>query len=264
MAEPGRGEVGTDTLFGGRLALEQFRHGHRVGTDAVLLSAAADVQPGDIVLDLGAGVGAIGLSLALREPRARATLVEIDSATATLAERNVAANGLAERVTVACLDIFDRAACGAAGLLGSASLVVTNPPFYSAAAVRPSPDPSRVTAHVLGPQGPGSEGHGAWLERACAFLKPDGRLVMIHRPSALPVLLPAMTGRIGSVWIKPVLPRTECPATRVLVGGRRSSKGPLELLAPLVLHDASGEFTPEAARLHGGEAMAPWPKENRP
>ena len=55
-----------DRWLGGRLTLLQPRRGHRVGTDAALLVAAAgDARQGRIV-DVGAGVGAVGLALAKR------------------------------------------------------------------------------------------------------------------------------------------------------------------------------------------------------
>ena len=54
----------------------QPKRGHRVGTDAALLVAAAgDARQGRIV-DVGAGVGAVGLALAERNPLASVDLVE--------------------------------------------------------------------------------------------------------------------------------------------------------------------------------------------
>ena len=57
-----------DALLGGRIRLLQPPRGYRVAVDAVLLAAAVDAAPGDRVLDLGAGVGAVGLCLAARVP----------------------------------------------------------------------------------------------------------------------------------------------------------------------------------------------------
>ena len=89
MAEPST-ELGSaatadglteDRWLGGRLMLVQPKRGHRVGTDAALLVAAAgDARQGRIV-DVGAGVGAVGLALAKRNPLASADLVEIDRRT---------------------------------------------------------------------------------------------------------------------------------------------------------------------------------------
>ena len=51
-----------DRLLGGRLSLLQAPTGHRAGTDAVLLAAAAGIPEGPFV-DVGAGVGTAGLIL---------------------------------------------------------------------------------------------------------------------------------------------------------------------------------------------------------
>ncbi len=67
-----------DAVLGGRLRLTQKKRGHRVGHDAILLAAATAAQPGDRVVDLGAGVGAAGLALAVRVPGVSVTLVERD------------------------------------------------------------------------------------------------------------------------------------------------------------------------------------------
>ena len=101
MCEPVR-------LLGGRLALFQPATGHRAGTDAVLLAAAAEIRPGEHFVDVGSGVGTAGLALALRCPDATGVLLETDAATAEFARRNCLLNGVADRVAVAKLDLFDR------------------------------------------------------------------------------------------------------------------------------------------------------------
>ena len=78
---------------------------------------------------------------------------------------------------------------------------------------------------------------------------------MIHRPEALPELLAAFGERLGAVAIRPVHPRAEADATRLLVQGVKGSKAPLHLMPALVLHDASGAFTPLASAIHRGEAL---------
>ena len=65
-----------DSLLGGRVRLLQPSRGYRVAVDAVLLAAAIDATAGQRVLDLGAGVGAVGLCLAARI--SECTIVGID------------------------------------------------------------------------------------------------------------------------------------------------------------------------------------------
>ena len=58
----------TDAFLGGRLLLRQPADGHRIGTDAVLLAAAAPGDFSGLAIDAGAGVGAAGLALAIARP----------------------------------------------------------------------------------------------------------------------------------------------------------------------------------------------------
>ncbi len=95
-----------DRWLGGRLTLLQPRRGHRVGTDAALLVAAAGAREGRIV-DVGAGVGAVGLALAKRSVLASVDLVELDAELAQLAESNAARNGLQARTRVLRLDALN-------------------------------------------------------------------------------------------------------------------------------------------------------------
>src|SRR5947209_17302676 len=98
-------ETTQDAVLGGRLALRQPRHGHRVGHDAILLAAATRARPGERAVDLFAGVGAAGLALALRVPGLDVTLVEIDPALVSLARDNIARNDLSDRALAVELDV---------------------------------------------------------------------------------------------------------------------------------------------------------------
>lgn len=228
------------------------RGAHRAGTDAVLLAGLLAPEAGEILYDIGAATGAVGLAAALQAPASRAVLVERDPALAEMARANAAANGLAGRVETIVADVL---ASGAerrtAGLsAGLADLVLTNPPFFEAGRHRASPVAGKAQAHGFaegGPQG----GLDAWLRACTDLLKPGGRLGLIHRADALPACLEALRGRFGSVRVRPVHPRADRDAIRILVSAVKGSRAPLSLAPPLVLHGADGRFTAEAARLHG-------------
>jgi tRNA1(Val) A37 N6-methylase TrmN6 len=72
------GEIGEDRLLDGRLRLLQPRKGHRAGSDAILLAAALPELGQGALLDIGAGVGTVGLAAALLQQALRATLLERD------------------------------------------------------------------------------------------------------------------------------------------------------------------------------------------
>ena len=243
-----------DTWLGGRLRLRQAPTGHRVGTDAALLAAAAPAGFDGLCVDLGAGVGAVGLAVAALHVASRVQLVEINPDTAAMAAANVGANDLTARVGVIVADVLaDRRARRQAGLVpASADLVLTNPPYLDAGAARVSPDAARAQAHVM-PDG----GLGVWMASACDLVRPGGLVVAIHRAEALPAILSALDG-FGAITVRPVQPRDTKAAVRVLVHAKRGSRAPFRLLPPLVLHGEGGGFTALADALHRGEAVLGW------
>jgi tRNA1(Val) A37 N6-methylase TrmN6 len=217
----------TDDFLDGRLRLRQGQ-GHRAGHDAVLLAALTPPEIEGLVLDVGAGAGAVGLMAAVHAPLARVGLVEIDPESCALAAENVARNGLAARVGVHCADVTSAPSRRAAGLVDeAAALVLTNPPFYDPARVRVTPDADRARAHVAA--APLAE----WARGALALLAPGGVFAMIHRAEALADCLAALEGRLGGVSVQAVFTRPGAPATRILLRGTKGSKAPLSLLEPL-------------------------------
>lgn len=247
-----------DAIFDGRLKLRQFVAGHRVGADAVLLAAAAG-PPAQLIVDVGAGVGAVGLALLQRWPDSRGALVELDAGFAALARENAEMNGLAARTHVAALDALDARARREGGLVdGEADLVVTNPPFFEAGAVRASPDERRSRAHVAPPRD-GVSALEAWIVASLALLAPGGRFVMIHRADALAAILAAIGRRLGAIALLPIYPRADACAHRLVISGVKGSKAPLRVCPALVLHEASGALTARAEAIHRGEATIDWP-----
>lgn len=246
-AEIVEGAVTDDAFLGGRLRLLQPALGHRAGHDALLLAASV---PDDTrrAVDLGAGVGAAGLALATRLAEVAVTLVEIDPATAALAARNVARQrpGLAMRLDVAIADVatLGRPSGPASPAPRAADLVLMNPPFNDPARHRVSPRAGRALAHAV----PDAD-VTTWVTAAERLLEPGGRLALIHRPEAIEALLAALKGRFGAVTIRPVHPRADAPAIRLLVGAVKGRRTPPALLPPLVLADAGGRPSVAAGRI---------------
>ncbi len=244
--------VGPHDFFGGLLRIREAADGHRAGTDAVLLAACAPEDFAGRVVDAGAGCGVVGLAVAARRPDARATLVEIDPASAAIAEDNAAANGLAERTSVIRADLLAPARLRAAAELleRSADLVLTNPPFHPAGRVRRSPDARRAGAHVLS-----DEDLVRWVRACGTLLVPKGALVMIHRPEALRTILDSLSGTFGGVVLRPVHARADRPAVRVLVRAVKGSRAPLSLRPGFVLQNEDGTPSPQADAVARGTAL---------
>jgi tRNA1Val (adenine37-N6)-methyltransferase len=112
-------------ILAGNWRIFQLRHGHRFSVDDLLTAwTATRAHPGaSQLLDLGAGIGAVGLLALWRLPRARhLTMVEVQAISHTLARRTVAYNGLEQRVTLHCQDLR-----GWSG--GTFDLVTGSPPY---------------------------------------------------------------------------------------------------------------------------------------
>jgi len=222
-----------DALLGGRVRLIQPRRGFRAAVDAVLLAASVAAKTGDRVLDLGAGVGSVGLCLAVRVPGCSVVGIELQPSLAALAERNAALNGLSDRVRTI---VHDLAAPLPAGT-GLFDHVATNPPYLAAAVADPSPDPSKALATVES-----SADLARWLQVATEAVKPAGTLSVIHRADRLDEIA-AHLERLGfnDVTIKR-LP----PAARILVRARRAEHANRREAPPLVLHRPEGGYTDAA------------------
>jgi release factor glutamine methyltransferase len=145
-----------------------------------------------VVVDLGAGSGAIALSLACEHPGARVTAVERDPQAAEWTRHNAALRAAAgdRPVTVLTGDMTDPALLR--DLDGTVDLVVSNPPYV--------PDGARVPREVADHDPPlalwgGPDGLDVvrgLLTTAARLLRPGGGLGIEHadqQGSALPALV---------------------------------------------------------------------------
>lgn len=217
-------ETRTDGFLDGRLRIAQPLSGYRAGADAVMLAAACPAKPGEAVLDLGCGVGVAALCLGARVPEVRLTGLERQPGYAALAAQNAEANGIAVEVVTG-----DLATMPASLRERSFDQVIANPPYFRGGT--PAPDAGRAVARLE------ETALALWVSEGLRRLRPGGRLVMIHRPERLGDLLSALQDKAGDVAILPLAGRTGAEAGRVIVGARKGARGPLRLLAPVVLHD---------------------------
>ena len=245
-------ETSEDAVLGGRLRLRQPLKGHRVGHDAILLAAATGARAAEHAADLGAGVGAAGLALAVRVAGLKVTLIEIDPALCALAAENARRNRLDDRVDTLAANVEDVEALAARLAPASLDRVLMNPPFHDAQRQNLSPDPRRRLAYTATP--------GLlprWIASAAWLLKPQGVLTLVWRAGDLAAVQAALSVEFGSVAVLPVYPRPEAPAIRVLVRAVKSGGGAPVAYPGLVLNDSLGKpSTAAEAVLRGGEALA--------
>lgn len=264
-AHPGGQTTTIDAFLGGRLLLRQPSSGYRAGLDAVVLAATvpapASGRMPPVVADLGAGVGAVGLSAATRLAEIEVVLVEREPALLALCADNIARNGLGARARTIAVDLAAAAASelDALGLTAdSFDHVVANPPFYVEGEGRISPDPLKARAHVMA-----AGGIERWVRTMARLVRPGGTATMIHRADALPDMLAAFAGRFGDLAVLPIHPRAGALAGRVVVAGRKGSRAGARLLAGLVTHAPEGHgFTPTLdAILRHGAGLDLWSAE---
>ncbi|MEM6488344.1 MAG: methyltransferase [Pseudomonadota bacterium] len=228
-AEASLGPCARDRLLGGRVALWQPQTGYRAATDPVLLAAACPATPGDTVLELGLGAGAASLCLAARVPGLALAGLELQPGYAELAAANAAAAGVALEVIEG-----DVAAPPATLRARRFDHVILNPPWHAHGPAAASA--ARDAAHREQASGPPL---ATWIDAALARCRPRGRLTMIHRAERLDTILATLTGAAGEIRVLPLAPREGRPAKRVIVTARTQVRGPLRLMAPLVVHQGS-------------------------
>ena len=151
-AYPPDGAAGSDTGSGVHGSADLVRPGERVddlqraglriiqdpelfcfGMDAVLLSAYVQMKKARRGLDLGTGNGIIPILLSDRTDCLSLTGLEIQEASADLAKRSVALNGLGDRISIVRGDIREADRIFAAA---SFDFITCNPPYRQAGSGR--------------------------------------------------------------------------------------------------------------------------------
>lgn len=243
-----------DAFHRGRFHLVQpAGKGHRAGLDAMLLAGAVPSGFNGTLADLGAGAGAAGLAVAARCEHARVVLVERSEQMAACALESIRLpdNGaLAPRLSVIEADVgLSGRERRNAGLADHAfDFVIMNPPF-NAAHDRVTPDGLKREAHVM------EEGlFERWLRTAAAIGTAGAMVALIARPASLAEILAALAGRFGNAEALPIHPRPQTEAIRVVIRARKSARGSLKLMPPLMLHDSGRSFTSRADAVINGQA----------
>ena len=111
--------------FSGLKVIQKI-HGPRFSIDAILLARFCTVKKGDLVADLGTGTGIIPLLLASNTKAEQIVGIEIQEELADLARRNVALNGLEDRIRILQGDLRVLSETHPPGQF---NLVLSNPPY---------------------------------------------------------------------------------------------------------------------------------------
>jgi tRNA1(Val) A37 N6-methylase TrmN6 len=234
-----------DSWLGQKLILRQPIRSYRVAIDAALLAAAIPLKPGKNALELGTGVGAVALALALRVHDCRVTAVEIQHELSDLAHSNVITNGLEDQIDVIQSDILDLEPPS-----NFFSEVLFNPPYLKPESNDASPDKIKQIATVEG-----KARLADWYRVASAHVISGGGVTAIHRADRLSDLLNAAAkAGIGSLAVFPIWPHKGSDARRIIVRGVKGGAAPLRILSGLTLHTEGAKYSSQAESILQGEA----------
>jgi len=231
-----------DSFYHGRIRILQKKTGYRFAVDAPLLADFIRTRPDDELLEIGTGCGVIALLLSLKPFRSLVAL-EVQAELADLARRNVALNGLEDRITVLRADVRDFTPGR------RYDVVFSNPPYIQARGGHLSRSLQRSAAkHELA---------GTIFDimrKTRELLQEDGRAYFVFPERRRQDLMTAAKAEgLGLRTLRPVRPRAVEPANLALVEfGPAGGLGEATTLPPLVLFGSDGAYTGEAERIFAG------------
>lgn len=231
-----------------RLTLMQPPDGYRFALDAFLLADFASPPGSEPVIEFGVGCGVITLLLARRFPRAHFVGVELQPELARAAGHNVVQNGLSGQVDILLADICDLPALFVPGAFGA---VIGNPPYRPVGRGRLNPNPAKAVArHEV------AVTLSQWLDAARHGLKPRGGLTLVYHPSRLAELCAGLDrGGLRPRRMRLVHPKPGAPASMILVEAVKGGRDALTVLAPLMICDLSGAYSPEMQAIFQGRSL---------
>jgi tRNA1Val (adenine37-N6)-methyltransferase len=233
------------------LVLTQPERGYRYSLDPFLLAAFCRPRARERILDLGAGVGVIGLLLASNHPTVRVIGIELDPDLARHAADNARANRLDARCRIIRGDLRE-----APRYLPPEHFhrVVANPPFRAPGTGPSSPDHGRAGArHEI------SFTLVDLAGAASALLRYGGSLQVVHLAERLPELFGALrTSGLEPKRLRLVAPFPGSAPRLCLVSASKGGRPGLRILPELIVHEHPGRYTAEV----GGMLRAGMP-ENR-
>src|SRR5262245_3423687 len=232
----------------GHFRLFQLRRGHRFSTDDLLIAwyGTSWVPSASRVLDLGSGVGSVGMIAAWRLQGARFVTVEAQAESVALARRSAAYNGLEARYEIRHADFRS---AGALETEEHFDLVLGSPPYFPPGTALEAEHPQKVACRfeLRGDVGDYARGASEHLAPGGVFacVCPEEQRARVEDAARLASLV--------VVRRRPVVFREGEPPLVSLFAMTSAGDLPPEqrertwVEPPLVIRDASGEVHPEYA-----------------
>jgi len=233
----------------GYFRIFQSKDGHRFSTDDVLTAwyGTSLCPTAGSVLDLGSGIGTVGMIAAWRLPGARLVTIEAQPESVRLARKSALWNGLTSRYDIREGDFRD------AGLLGvdeRFDLILGSPPYFPSGSGPESEHPQKMACRFE------LRGNiGDYCATAAKHLSPGGIFACVFPVDPIHQLerVEAASAAAGLVILRwrPVILREGSKALLGLFCMMRESDLPLRVHGqtwvepPLIIRKTSGEVHPE-------------------
>jgi tRNA1(Val) A37 N6-methylase TrmN6 len=243
---PGADE--TLDMLSGEWRIFQRKDGHKYSTDDLLCAwfACRTAESRGVsvarALDLGAGIGSVGMMVAWKRPEARLVAIEAQEISALLFARSIRYNGASERIDLRLGDLRDDAILGASER-GTFELVTGSPPYFDESDGVVSEAPQRGPCRFE--QRGGVEGYALAGARALAD---SGVMALVHTWAAFGrIERAAAAAQLEVVASVPVILREGNAPQLGLYELARAGARPREAAPrpPLVIRDAAGKRTAE-------------------
>ena len=220
------------------LIIRQPLTGYRYSIDSFLLASFVTLGKQDTVIDLGSGVGVIGLLLCARYPGCCVWGIEIQERLFRFAEENRLENGLKERLRNVLGD-YRRVEDLPAGIHFNSA--VSNPPYRPIGTGRLNRDDERTVArHET------SGGLSDVVNAARSVVKPGGRLFLIYPAWRTADLMASLrSGDFEPKRARFVHARQGEDARMVMIEARRGGGTELTVLAPLYIWKGPNTYSDE-------------------
>ncbi len=234
--------IGSETGGMGRtpLVLDQPEGGYRYTLDPFLLASFVKLGRGERVIDLGSGVGVIGLVLASIYPDVHITGIEIQGGLHEASLKNIVGSGSIERVESR---LGDFRSIGNYFRPSSFTAAVSNPPYYTANRCRISRDRGvAVAKHGI------KGGIGEVIDASSIVLIEGGSLSLIFPAEKFSGLEALLNDRGFSIKrARFVKSKEHLKAKAVMLEAVLGTATQTEVAQPLIVHDGEGGYTDEVS-----------------
>jgi len=236
-------EIEETTLLKGKVRLLQPKDGFRASLDSVFLAASAEGKGKTCkLLDMGCGVGSVGLCIKHRLPHIELTGIDIQEAILEIARQNASLNNIEANFILGSIkdkklledNCFDE--------------IVMNPPYEDIKNNLISPNKIKATSNSEITSDTTLED---WVKFAHLKLKQGGILNIIHKAERINEIVLHLTKSrwFGSIIIYPLHSYEGEDAKRVIVKAKKERFAQTKLKFGMIIHGQGGDYTKEAVEI---------------